>query len=128
MTTNPFAAGSIGQPPDLGGPDFGLMSLLETDPGGQEAIQSSIRISLNLGGTAPSNLIELIQAGAVGLSFGSPNASVPEPTSLSLFGVGLVFASAALRKRWRQSVTEVLAIRGRPDLRSGAPALRQSFP
>src|SRR6266508_3177377 len=31
MTTNQFASGSLGQPPGLGGPDFGAISALETD-------------------------------------------------------------------------------------------------
>ena len=100
MTTFQFASGSIGAPPDLGGPDFGLISATEGSAGGQEAIRSSVTILLNLGGTtAPSNLVDVINSGNVALSFGSPTASVPEPASLSLLAVGLAFGASAIRKR-----------------------------
>jgi hypothetical protein len=99
MTTNQFASGSLGSPGHLGGPDFGAISAFETDPGGQEAIRDTIRITLNLSG-ASSNIVDQIQAGNVGISFGSPNSSnmrVPEPGSLSLLVVGL--GALALRRR-----------------------------
>jgi hypothetical protein len=108
MTTNQFSAGSLGQPPGLGGPDFGLVSALETDGlgSGVEGIRDTIRFSLTLGGNVPTNVLALIQAGNVGLSFGSPDTSnrhsVPEPGSLSLLSMGVVaFASVVARRRKR---------------------------
>lgn len=105
MTTNQFASGSLGNPPNLGGPDFGVISALETNAGGQEAIRDTIRITLNLQG-ALSDIVSRIEAGNVGLSFGSPNASlttkVPEPGSLSLLLVGVGALGAAIRRRTRQ--------------------------
>jgi PEP-CTERM motif-containing protein len=100
MTTNQFAGGSLGQPPDLGGPDFGAISASETDAGGQEAIRSSILLTLYLTGTVPSDLVSQIDSHNVGISFGSPNA-VPEPTSLSLLALGGSFVAAARRRRKR---------------------------
>jgi hypothetical protein len=109
MTTNQFASGSLGQPPDLGGPDFGLVSALETNSlgNGNEAIKSSVTIALTLSGQVPGNLLSTIQAGNVGLSFGSPDSttrqSVPEPTSMSMLLGGLAtFGVAAYRRRRKQ--------------------------
>jgi hypothetical protein len=104
MTTSQFASGSLGQPPNLGGPDFGLVSANETDSlgSGIEGIRSSLIISLNLSGVIPANLISQIQAGNVGLSFGSPNSTthqVPEPTSLSLLSAGIVSLGVLVRRR-----------------------------
>jgi hypothetical protein len=106
MTTHQFTSGSIAQPPNLGGPDFGLVSANETDSlgNGLEGIRSSVTISLLLSGAVPANLISLINSGNVGLSFGSPNATnkVPEPASLSLLGGGFL-ALAFLAGRRRKS-------------------------
>jgi hypothetical protein len=103
MTTHQFASGSISQPPGLGGPDFGLISANETDSlgNGVEGIRSSVMIQLILNGTVPSNLISTINAGNVGLSFGSPNATnqVPEPASLSLLAGGLFALGVVARRR-----------------------------
>ena len=85
ITTNQFLAGSIdGAPAGLAGPDFGLISNSEIGSiGGNEAIRNSIVITLLLSGSVPSNLLDSINGGNVGLSFGSPN-TVPEPSVLSL--------------------------------------------
>jgi hypothetical protein len=102
ITTNQFAAGSLdGKPAGLAGPDFGLISALETGSiGSNEAIRNSLVITLALGGTIPSDLLASIEKGHVGLSFGSPNP-VPEPLTLSLLlpGLaGLYFARKRLAK------------------------------
>ncbi len=100
ITTNQFAAGSIDNaPPGLAGPDFGLVSKSETGAlgNGNEAIRSSIIITLVLTG-ASLNLVDSINAGSVGVSFGSPNA-VPEPPLLSLLLVPGLAGLYLARKR-----------------------------
>ena len=115
ITTKQFAPGSIAQPGNLGGPDFGLVSANETDPlgNGVEAIRSSILMLLTLeamGGTIPLDLIEQIQGGNVGLSFGSPDlTTVPEPGSLSLLGIGLASLATAMRRRKHAKTHDVVA-------------------
>jgi|SoiMethySBSTD1v2_1073268.scaffolds.fasta_scaffold537894_2 PEP-CTERM motif-containing protein len=99
MTSFQFAPGSISQPINLGGPDFGLISAAETDAGGQQAIRDSIRITLNLSGDAPSSLVSWIDSNPVGLSFGSPSVSVPEPASLSLLAIGAVMLGIRRRRQ-----------------------------
>jgi hypothetical protein len=100
ITTNQFAAGSIdGAPAGLAGPDFGLVSNSETGSlgGGNEAIRNSIIITLVLSGTS-LNLLDSINKGNVGLSFGSPNP-VPEPPLLSLLLVPGLAGLYLARKR-----------------------------
>ena len=102
QTEAKFASGSIGQPLDLGGPDFGLVSGLENDGlgNGNEAIRSSIVVTLNLTGTVPSDLVTQIGLGKVGLSFGSPNnTNVPEAGTLSLLALGGCFVASRRRQR-----------------------------
>jgi len=94
ITTTQFASGSISQPPNLGGPDFGLVSSAETDAlgAGVEAIKSTIYIRLALSGTVPGDLVDQLERGNVGLSFGSPEPAtqqVPEPSTLWLAALGL---------------------------------------
>jgi PEP-CTERM motif len=103
ITTTQFQSGSIGDPVNLGGPDFGVISNSETDPGGQEAIRNTIYLTLLLSGTVPGNLVSLIEAGNVGISFGSPDSSnrVPEPSSLWLAALGAGFAFLPRLRRLR---------------------------
>jgi len=100
ITTNQFADGSIdGKPAGLAGPDFGLVSNSETGKlgDGNEAIRNSIIITLVLSGTS-LNLLDSINKGNVGLSFGSPNP-VPEPPLLSLLLVPGLAGLYLARKR-----------------------------
>jgi PEP-CTERM motif-containing protein len=102
MTTTQFSSGSIGAPPNLGGPDFGAISAAETDAGGQEAVRDTITFTLLLNGQPPSDLVSFIDSNPVGISFGSPNVSVPEPASLSLLALGAVMLGARARQRRKQ--------------------------
>jgi hypothetical protein len=65
--------------------------------GGNEAIRNSIIITLVLSGTS-LNLLDSINKGNVGLSFGSPNP-VPEPPLLSLLLVPGLAGLYLARKR-----------------------------
>jgi hypothetical protein len=95
-----FAAGSIAPPGNLNGPDFGLVSDSETGGlgSGVEAINDSVVIYLTLDGTLPADLIDFIENGNVGLSFGSPN-TVAEPTTLALLIPGVVGVFLTRRRK-----------------------------
>jgi hypothetical protein len=108
QTTSQFAAGSIAQPPNLDGPDFGLVSALETGAlgSGVEGIRNSVVITLLLNGTVNANtLLSSIQSGNVGLSFGSPDSfyrqppQVPEPSSLLFLSSAALAGAAYFRRR-----------------------------
>jgi hypothetical protein len=115
-TTTKFSDTPIETPAVLSGPEFGLLSGLvnEDVAGGLNAIQDSITILLGLDGlliSPPSelppgdsqsfDLLAFIESNDIVLSFGSPNlSSVPEPTSLMLFAIGLLgFASLRLGRK-----------------------------
>jgi len=109
QTTAQFAAGSIAQPPNLDGPDFGLVSALEQDSlgNGVEGINDSIVIVLTLDWNGNHNLDDLvsdIDASWVALTFGSPGGgtSVPDAsTSLMLLGLAMVGIESVRRKMAR---------------------------
>ena len=104
-TTNQFAAGSIAQPPNLDGPDFGLLSSSAgiANPAaflgkGLEGIQDTVVITLNLTGTIPADLIAQIERGDVVVSFGSPNpVPIPEPGTWVLLAVGIAVLAVLSR-------------------------------
>lgn len=91
QTTNQFQAGSIASPPNLDGPDFGLLSKALSGAvlgSGVEGIQDSLTITLQLSGNFGGDLLSFIERHDVALTFGSPNAGrdnvVPEPGSWAL--------------------------------------------
>ncbi|MCA9189510.1 MAG: hypothetical protein R3E01_04450 [Pirellulaceae bacterium] len=101
-----FAAGSNGNPPGLGGPDFGLLSdLVPTSAaGGQTSAQSPITVMLTLnqavanGGEAA--FISTIDSQPLGIAFGSPDkTSVPEPSSAAILAGSLAIAFSACRRK-----------------------------
>jgi hypothetical protein len=91
-----FSTGPLDSGTDHGGVDFGLImqppSGMSTDDfigSNPEAIQDSISFVLNLSGTVPGNLVELIDAESVVLQFGSPGVnSNPEPSTVALLCMG----------------------------------------
>lgn len=105
QTTSQFQAGSIGDPQNLNGPDFGLASALETDGFGLgvEAIRDTLIVTLNLTGSFGGTLLTAINNGWVVLTFGSPGDStttVPDGSSgLMLLGLALT-AIEAVRRRF----------------------------
>lgn len=102
QTTAQFAPGSLVNPPNLDGPDMGLVSKAETDGLGEgvEAIKDSVTITVKLVGTVPGNLETLIDGGWVALTFGSPDTyTVPDTSStLMLFGLAMMGIAGIRRK------------------------------
>jgi hypothetical protein len=105
QSTTQFQAGSLGDPVNLDGPDFGLASATETDGFGLgvEAIRDRLVITLNLTGSFGGNLINAINSAWVVLTFGSPGDStttVPDASSsVALLGMALMGVEA-LRRRY----------------------------
>lgn len=103
QTDTRFAMGSLFNPPQLNGPDGGLLSANFTGTlgNGEEAIRDSVVIRLTLNGTYADNLLTFIDTNPVVLSFGSPDPApqqVPEPRTLLLVGAG-VLAMGMIRRR-----------------------------
>jgi hypothetical protein len=103
QTTAQFAPGSLVNPPNLDGPDMGLVSTSELDGlgNGVEAIKDSVTITLNLVGELPNGLLDQIENGWVALTFGSPDSgtTVPDASStLMLFGLAMMGIAGIRRK------------------------------
>ena len=106
QTTSQFESGSIAQPVNLDGPDFGLVSTsyLGSLGSGVEGIEDSITIVLNLSGTYSGDLLGYIEKNDVALTFGSPTTSpgvVPEPGTVVLLGAALGAGLFFRRRRSR---------------------------
>jgi len=110
QTTAQFAPGSIADPINLDGPDFGLISDLETGGlgVGVEGIRDSIRIVLNLTKSNGGNWINLvsgIDASWVALTFGSPGStSVADASNTCvLLGFAMLGVEGIRRRLTRRS-------------------------
>jgi hypothetical protein len=98
-----FSNNVIAPPGTLGGPEFGLWSKsYSTNPGGLNAIEDMVSITLNLSANVidSAGFLNTLESGSTVLMFGSPDSStVPEPSTMLLFGAaGLGWMGAW---RWR---------------------------
>lgn len=88
-TTSTFGGGSLKNPDDLAGPDFGLLAN-GGDAGGLAAISDQILITLKLNGTySGSDLVGDINGGVVAVTFGSPKGVPDGGATLVLLSMGL---------------------------------------
>mgnify|MGYP003572144656 FL=1 len=107
QTTDQFAPGSLVNPPNLDGPDMGLVSQYENDSlgNGVEGIQDSVIITLQLASSQSlDGLLDGIEDGWVALTFGSPDGgtSVPDAsTTLSLLAFALMGVEG-VRRKWNR--------------------------
>ena len=111
-----FSTGSTFSPADLGTAEGGLLSAnyANSAAAGLKVIKSTIIIDLALSGTTPlpGDLETSINAGQVVVSFGvptdsydpNPPASIPEPTALGIFGLGMIGVAAVRRRRAARNV------------------------
>lgn len=105
-TDTQFADGTIGPPPGLNGPSWGVLSsyLVPGAVGGYQ-IQDSLLVHafLSSDGTFTGDLWSYIQSNEVQLTFGSPDrvAVIPEPGTFLLLGSGLLGVGIYARKRLR---------------------------
>lgn len=83
------------------GPSYGILSskLPTSAAGGQTAFQDFLTFNVTLNGTYSGDLLRYIANNNVVLAFGSPTAAVPEPSSLALFGLGLLGMGFVSRRR-----------------------------
>ena len=102
--------GTVRPPANVDGPAYGILSAAveESAAGGLAAVQDSLTITLLLDGNLPGNLTELIDAGYVVASFGSPT-TVPEPSTFLLMGAALAGLGGAFRRLRLKSGVDGLA-------------------
>ena len=108
QTTSQFAAGSVANPLNLGGPDFGLLSANETDGlgSGVEGILDSLTITLNLAGSLGDDLLAFIENGMVALTFGSPGSATVADGGSTLMLLGSSFGALAYLARRRKALAK----------------------
>ena len=108
QTTAQFAPGSIGNPLNLGGPDFGLISANEKDGlgDGVEGILDSLTITLNLAGTIAGDLLAFIERGTIAVTFGSPGSQTVADGGSTLMLLGSSFGVLAYLARRRKALAK----------------------
>ncbi len=104
----PFSNNVIAPPATLNGPEFGLWSKsYSANPGGLNAIEDKVIIKLNLDTIVvdSSSFLNDLASGSTVLMFGSPDSStIPEPSTMLLFGTGLLGLIGYAR--WRKYLTQ----------------------
>jgi hypothetical protein len=100
---SPFSNNVIAPPATLNGPEFGLWSKsYSTNPGGLNAIEDTVIFQLTLSANVvdSAGFLNTLESGSTVLMFGSPDSStVPEPSTMLLFGTGL---AGLVAWRWKK--------------------------
>lgn len=87
-------------PVDVNGPEFGLLSTSFANAGGLGFVQDSLTFTWTWTGAGLTE--DFLNNGNVVVSFGSPTAVVPEPSTLLLLGSGLLALGGWGRNRMRK--------------------------
>lgn len=95
---SPFDSSQIlKNPADVNGPEFGLLSNNFANAGGLGYVKDSLTLTWIWTGTGLTT--DFLNNGNVVVSFGSPTAVVPEPSTLLLLGSGLLMIGGLGRRR-----------------------------